>query len=211
MRFERLHITVFLGLTVLVWWLVLKTQGTAVTWSHAAPFSAVVGFLVIFSSIFERWLWRWSWLHDWFVRVPDLRGTWRVQLQSSWVNPESKEGIPPIICYMGVEQTLSTLQMHLMTPESESWFIAHRIRPAYSGRGFEVIGVYTNKPSIDLRAGRSKMHQGALVLQTHGDSVRPITLKGEYWTDRPTTGTMDFTERRDDVTTRFEDAERLFE
>ena len=113
-----------------------------------------------------------------------------------------------IVCYMGVEQTLSTLQMHLMTPESESWLIADRIRPSPSGNGYQVAAVYTNKPKIHLRGDRSEMHQGALVLDTHGPNFRPDTLTGEYWTDRKTKGQMNLTTRVCQVFTRYEDAER---
>jgi hypothetical protein len=59
-----------------------------------------------------------------------------------------------IVCYVGVEQKLSTLQMHLMTPESESWFIAAHVRASPTGNGFQVIGVYTNEPNVHLRDER---------------------------------------------------------
>ena len=116
-----------------------------------------------------------------------------------------------IVCYMGVKQSLSKLQMHLMTPESESWFIADNIRSSPNGNGYQVIGVYTNEPDIHLRNERiSEMHQGALILETHGEGVRPVTLTAKYWTDRKTTGTMDFTSRVHQVHTRFADADRTF-
>ena len=116
-----------------------------------------------------------------------------------------------IVCYMGVKQTLSTLQMHLMTPESESRFIADHVRPSPYGNGFQVIGVYTNEPNVHLRDERiSEMHQGAIIAETHGASLRPTTLTAKYWTDRKTTGTMEFTARIDGVYTRFVDAERAF-
>ena len=125
MKLERLHITAFLGLGAFVWWLVLGAP--RVSREYLQPFGTVVGFLVAFGAAFEFLLWRWSWLHGWFVKRPDLRGTWWVELQSDWINPATNLGVPLIVCYMGVAQTLSTLQMHLMTPESESWFIAERI------------------------------------------------------------------------------------
>ena len=155
-------------------------------------------------------MWRWSWLHGWFVKRPDLRGTWRVELQSDWIDPVTNVGVPIIICYMGVAQTLSTLQMHLMTPESESWFIAERITPSRSKVGYRVAGVYTNEPKTHLRGKRSEIHLGGLLLETHGPANRPNTLTGEYWTDRKTKGQMTFTERLPDVLTRFEDAKRAF-
>ena len=160
--------------------------------------------------MFEFLLWRWSWLHGWFVKRPDLRGTWRVELQSDWIDPATNVVVPIIICYMGVEQTLSTLQMHLMTPESESWFIAERITPSRSKVGYRVAGVYTNEPKTHLRGKRSEIHLGGMLLDTHGPANRPNTLTGEYWTDRKTKGQMKFTSRLPDVFTRFEDADQAF-
>ena len=112
---------------------------------------------------------------------------------------------------MGVEQTLSKLQMHLMTSESQSWFVADRIAPARSGNGYDIIGVYSNEPHVHLRGNRSETHRGALILQTHGDSSSPARLTGEYWTDRKTTGRMTFTERVHTVFTRYEDADIGFQ
>ena len=208
MKLERLHISVFLGLAALVWWLILGAP--RVRWEYLQPFGTVVGFLVALAMAFEFLLWPLSWLHGWFVKRPDLRGTWRVELESDAIDPTTKVGVPTIICYMGVAQTLSTLQMHLMTPESESWLIAERISPSPSGVGYQVAGVYTNKPQTHLRGERSEMHFGGLLLDTHGPANRPNTLTGEYWTDRKTKGRMTFTERRPEVLTRFKDAVEYF-
>lgn len=211
MNFSRLQISMFLGLATIAWGLVLLAQGTPLSREHLAPFSTVVGVLVISSLALEHYLWRQPWLHGWFVKRPDLRGTWKVTLQSDWMNPETNQLIPPIICYMGVEQTLSNIQMHLMTRESESWFVAHSICPSPSENGYQIFGVYTNKPNVHIRFTTSSIHLGALVLDTHGESkIRPTTLTAEYWTDRKTRGQMTFTDRLDVVQTRFEDAARAF-
>jgi hypothetical protein len=114
---------------------------------------------------------------------------------------------------MSVKQTLSTINMHLMTPESESCLIADSIRIYTNGNGFKIIGVYTNEPDIHLRGERiSEMHQGAIIIETHGPSLRPSTLTAKYWTDRKTTGTMEFTfaARISNVTARFKNAEIAF-
>ena len=72
-------------------------------------------------------------------------------------------------------------------------------------------GVYTNEPTIDLRNERiSEIHRGAIVVNTHGSSSQPDRLHAEYWTDRGTNGKMEFTQRVDQVLTRFADAEREF-
>ncbi len=211
MKFERLHITVFVGIAAFIWMVVLLCQGTAISLDHARPFSIVVSSIVILGLLFEFVLWRQTFLHGWFFKRPDLRGTWRVEIQSSYVRPETKERVPMIVCYMGVKQTLSTLKMHLMTPESESWLIADHVRNSPNGNGFQVIVVYTNEPNIHLRDERiSEMHQGAMIIETHGHSLHPATMTAKYWTDRKTTGTMDFTARTKEDCTRFVDAEHAF-
>ena len=53
MKLERLHITVFLALAALAWWIVLLLQGTAVTLAHVQPFSAVVA-TVLLSLVIAR-------------------------------------------------------------------------------------------------------------------------------------------------------------
>lgn len=193
-----------------MWAIVLCWQGTEITSDHFRPFGTVVGVLGVFSLLLEHFLWRLNWLQPWFVRRPDLRGTWKVSLQSDYIDPETNMRMKPITCFMGVTQTLSTLNMHLMTPESESWLIAESISPSPNGDGYQISGVYTNKPKIHLRGQRSDIHLGGLVLDTHGTMVQPSSIAGEYWTDRNTSGSMQFSERRPEVVTRYEDAVMVF-
>lgn len=212
MKLERLQITVFVTIAAIVWFAILLCQGVPVGWDYAKPFSIVISILVGLALLLEFIAWRHPRLHGWFVPRPDLRGTWRVELQSSYIRPETGERVPMIVCYMGVKQTLSKLQMHLMTAESQSWLIADHVRPNPSGSGYQVIGVYTNEPNVHLRDERiSEMHQGAIIIETHGPENRPTHLSAKYWTDRKTTGTMEFTARIDDLCSKFADAERAFQ
>ena len=211
MRLDRAHVTVFLAVAALAWLAVLIGQGTAVTWEHGRPFSIVVGVLVAMGTALEKFLWRLRPVQGLLVKRPDLRGTWRVELQSSYVVPATGKQVAMIECYMGVKQTLSTLQMHLMTPESESWFIADHIRRSPNGVGYQVIGVYSNEPKIHLRNTRkSEIHLGAIVVETHGQPLRPTTLTAKYWTDRGTVGSMKFTSRMGEVLTEFGEAHEKF-
>ena len=58
------------------------------------PFGTVVGLLVMLGLAFERVLWHQPYLH-WFFHRPDLRGTWRVEFQSDWVNPGTSASTEP--------------------------------------------------------------------------------------------------------------------
>ena len=207
MQLERVHIGVFLGIAVISWGFVLLCQGVDLRWQQLQPFGTVVGVLAIAGMGLERSLWHHRWLHGWFVKRPDLRGTWRVELQSDWIDPTTGRSVPEIVCYMGVVQRLSNLQMHLMTSESESFLIAESVKRAPSGVGYQIAGVYTNRPAQHLRGDRSEVHFGSLILDTHGPPNRPEVLAGEYWTDRKTRGRMKLSGRVPEVLTRFEDAE----
>lgn len=83
-----------------------------------------------------------------------------------------------------------------------------KVGQSYSGASWSLI--VTNKPELHLRGERSEMHHGAIALNTHGPQRRPNTLTGEYWTDRATSGQMEFSARIPEIFTRFSDAERAF-
>ncbi len=95
-------------------------------------------------------------------------------------------------------------------PLSESWFIAESIKPSKEGIGYQIAGVYTNKPDRLLRGDRSEIHLGGLILKTHGPPHRPKRLTGEYWTDRKTKGRIMLSARVPKVFTRSEEAERVY-
>lgn len=207
MRIERIHIVSFIVVAGFLWWCTLFFQGTPVTWEHSRPFTVVVGCLVLLWIIFDRWFWRWRWFHGWFVKRPDLRGTWHIELRSNFIKPETGEITPAQTCFMGIEQTLSELKVHLMTPESESWSIASHILPSPSGRGYQVICVYRNKPNIHLRDQNiSAIHYGTLIIDTHGAEARPDNFTAEYWTDRDTKGSIRSIGRVGRIYTCYEDA-----
>ena len=106
--------------------------------------------------------------HGWFVKRPNLRGTWRVELQSDWIRPNDK-------CWRAAHHLLhgrcaDAVQSSDASndPRIRILFIAERINPSPSGVGYQVAGVYTNRPQIHLRGERSEVHLGGLLLDTHG-------------------------------------------
>lgn len=207
-RKTRLYVGTFLALCVLLWAGVLYLRGVPIALEHLWPFTVVLGTVTALVGLFSRYLWSLRPLHGWFVERPDLRGTWRGELLSDWEDPQTKSRRPPIICYVGATQSLFRLNLHLMTAESASDFIAHTIRALRGSTSYEVIGVYQNTPDVHLRQERSPIHFGTLRLETHGTSrSRPQRLEGEYWTDRKTLGTMKLFWCTRELHTRFADAD----
>lgn len=205
---ERLHLAPIVFLVGLLWLGLLLLNGVAVELRWLSPFSMVLSSLLVVLGAFDKWLWKLPWLNGWFANRPVLCGTWEARLESEWVEPRT--GVKPgtVTCYMAVRQNFSTLSLRLLTPESSSSLLAGEIKVAQDGV-FQVAGVYMNKPDLHLRGYRSEIHYGALLLDVHG--APPQELRGHYWTDRLTRGSMTLVNRRSEVYETFDRARAAFE
>lgn len=202
MMLTRLHVGTFIGLTVAAWVLVLWLYGTPVlSADFVRPFGLVVAFLSAVVAAFHRYAWAWAIFRGWYVKRPNLRGTWKVEIVSDYVDPKTGQSIAPITAYMAVRQTLTTLHMRLMTKESKSQLIAHSIT-LEEDQIYRVAGVYRNEPKIELQGDRSEIHYGSLLLEVHGEP--PQFLEGHYWTDRKTRGSIRLTDRKKKLFESFE-------
>ena len=209
MMLTRLHISSFIGLTIAVWLIALWIQGMPVlSMSFLKPFSIVVGTISFVVALFNKYAWAWPIFRGWYVNRPDMRGTWKVELHSSWINPETGESIPPITAYAVIRQTLGSFSLRLMTPESRSILIAHSIEHEQDGL-FKLAGIYRNEPRIEIQGVRSEIHHGAFALEIHGSPVD--SLEGHYWTDRQTRGAMKLSNRKHQLYDSFEKAKSAYE
>lgn len=206
----RPQITAALSLAAGIWALILLYDGTPVTAAHFTPFGKVVGILVVIAVAMEHWLWHVPLIRSFVYDRPDLRGTWRVNIQSEW-QVDGKR-IDPIAAFAAITQTGSKLEIHFLTPESESCLLAHSIKPSTCASRFDITIAYANTPNVSLRGVRSERHVGAAVISTHGSKkYKPTALEADYWTDRETVGHMEFTERTDEIFSRFVDAKAHFD
>lgn len=164
----RLHISSFIGLAIAVWLVALWLQDMPVlSADFIKPFSIVVGVITLFVTLFNKYMWSWKVFKGWYVKRPDLRGTWKVELNSSWVNPETGEVIDPIYGYAVIRQSLTFLSVRFMTKESRSVLVAHSIEQQEDDDLFKLVGVYRNEPKIELQGVRSEIHHGSFALDIH--------------------------------------------
>ena len=199
---KRTHITALLVLAVVVWAASLWLLGLPFTWQYSKPFATTASILSVACLIFDKWLWKWPIFKGWFVSQPNLHGTWRVLLKSDWINPETKQQVPPVECIMTIRQTYSRFSARLFTRESSSYLVAHKIEQQNDGV-FQLFGTYQNTPDITLRGKRSEIHYGALVLEVRGDP--PKSLVGHYWTDRGTKGSLELSNRIPKILSGYQD------
>ncbi len=118
--------------------------------------------------------------------VPDLRGTWKGRIESSWHDPKTGRGVPPIEAYYVIRQAGSVLRIRLLTRDARSDLLVGRVFVDTDGQPV-VTGVYRNEPGPVPGEG-SPVHHGAILV-----GVKDGRLQGTYWTDRDTHGTLRFT------------------
>src|SRR6267378_1583374 len=117
---ERLHLSALLLVAALVWGTLLLLSGVDVSLGWFRYFSTTLGTLIVLIAAFDLYLWHLSFLHPWFVKRPDLRGTWRASIRSNWIDPATLTPVPPIAGYIAIRQTFSHISLRLMTAESRS-------------------------------------------------------------------------------------------
>ena len=206
---SRLHISSFVGLTVLSWLLVLWIDGQPVlSLAFLKPFGIVVSLIVGCSLVFNRWAWAWPIFSGWYVNRPDLRGTWRVRLISDWIDPETEKRVDPQICYLVVRQTLVDLSARLVTAESTSKSIAYCLTEEEQGI-YRLAVIYRNEPKIELQGSRSDIHHGSFLVEVTGQNV--LEMDGHYWTDRGTRGELKSLGRKNSNFDTFERAQVAFD
>ena len=103
---------------------------------------------------------------------------------------------------MTIRQTYSRFSARMVTRESSSFLVAHKIEQQNDGI-FQLFGTYQNTPDIALRGKRSEIHYGALLLEIQGDP--PKSLAGHYWTDRGTKGSLELRDRIPEVLTNYQE------
>lgn len=173
-------------IAAIVWGILLILKGTSLSIKLFDPFSTVTGVLVVILGFFDKWAWRWKIFYPWLVSTPYLQGTWKGQLISDWLDPETKQPIAPIEAYLVIKQSFSSLHANLLTKESSSELLSGEVVKNADGT-WSVVGIYRNTPKLLIR-DRSPMHHGGIILRVKGKS--PVGLEGQFWTDRGTKGEL---------------------
>jgi len=95
----------------------------------------------------------------------------------------------------------------MITKESTSDLLSGNIIQNQAGPN-KIAGIYFNTPSISVR-DKSPIHFGGLLLEIQPGEK--MVLKGNYWTDRGTKGTLRFDKRMKKMCDDFDDAVSLLQ
>lgn len=119
---------------------------------------------------------------------PDLNGRWEGTMISTWTNPETGQGVPPIPTVICIRQGLFATHISLQTGESGSHSTRAFLEPARERGAYRVWYSYNNEPEARFR-NRSSPHEGVCFLEF--ETSAPDRLTGRYYTARKTTGDID--------------------
>lgn len=189
---NRTTVSILLIIALAVWGGFLWLLGIELTWDHLQPYSFTLATITSCLWLFDRYIWRIWPIHK-FVQRPDLNGTWRVSLQSSYRVPGSEEPVAAVNGFAVIRQTFSSMSMRLMTEQAESFLVASSFDIHSDGTTF-VYGAYQSDPSIHLRSGISEIHYGSFRYKVIGRP--PNQISGHYWTDRNTNGSISLSDRK---------------
>jgi len=196
---------VLVGLIVVIWAVVLLVQGHPVPLDYIKAFSYAVTGVSFALLLWNRWLWSWRMFRPWLTTRPDLRGTWKGRLVSSWVDPNTKQGRGEIEVYLVIRQTYSSIDLRLVTAESFSVSLSASI--VADGEGIHTVAVvYRNTPRALLRE-RSPIGHGGMLLYVRGTPIHQ--LDGEYWTDRGTKGELTLALHTNGLSHDFAEAQKM--
>ncbi len=167
----------------------LKMSGTKfdITIDVIKQIPNAISYYLIVYLVFSKWLWRWKLLQGWLVPFPDLEGTWKGTIETTWVDKKTGCCPKPIPCSLVIKQSFDTLSCSLFTQESMSYSNAALMSEIEESGTKKLSFNYTNKPIATVRE-RSEIHDGAAILTII--SKPELSLEGGYWTDRKTTGTI---------------------
>jgi hypothetical protein len=160
----------------------LLIAGLQLPQTPARILSVLPAAIVVSFGFFDKTLWRIRPFKLVARKRPRLRGTWRGTLTRF----QGPGGAPrtPIPIDLVIRQTYSSLSIVLMSAESRSRSVVASI--FFNGDAdFTLYYQYQNVPRLDVR-NRSAIHYGGAAVEVAG--LDPVTLVGEYWTDRDSKG-----------------------
>lgn len=197
---SRFNLTALVLMIVGIWAFFLILAGISVTKEFFSPLSKVVGVVLLLLLVFDRWLWKLPFLQPWFVSTPDVSGTWKGKIISSYIDKKTGDAIGPIDAFLVIYQTFSSINIQMITEESKSDLLSGNF--IINGRGpIKIAGIYNNIPYI-MKREKSPIHYGGFLLEIHNGEK--VTLEGEYWTDRDTKGNLIFDKRVKEISDSFD-------
>lgn len=180
-----IFILVFLSFIIYSLVLILNpfVQKTFLNYLRILP--NVVWVDLIFIFIFSQWIWKWKIFKGWLVPFPNLNGTWKGEIQSTWRNPETNERVAPIPVILTINQSFLKISCVMRTEEMTSYSFVSDFLIDKDSQVKKLAYSYYSRPKQTVRH-RSEQHNGTIIFEII--EIPEKALEGDYWTERKTSG-----------------------
>lgn len=145
----------------------------------------VVTIDIIIIGLFSAFLWKWKIFKGWLVPFPNLNGTWKGFIQTTWIDPQTNERPAPIPAIVTIKQSFFNISCVMRTAEMTSRSIVSDFVLDKENQLKRLVYTYDSNPKQTVKE-RSPQHCGTMVFDISESQKRQLI--GEYWTGRKTTG-----------------------
>ena len=149
----------------------------------------IVSMDLILCTIFARFLWKFSIFKNWLVPFPNLNGTWRGHIRTTWIDPKTGERPEPIPAILTIKQSFLRVSCVMRTEEMTSRSLVSDFVIDRENQLERLIYTYDSDP-IETVKERSPQHCGTMSFDIPKEPKKSV-LAGGYWTGRKTTGTIE--------------------
>ena len=149
----------------------------------------VVSIDLAFYGIFVSFLWKFPIFKDWLVPFPNLNGTWKGEIHTTWTDPETGERPGPIPAILTIKQSFLNISCVMRTAEMTSRSLTSGFVLDNENQLERLVYTYDSNPIETVRE-RSPQHCGTMSFNIVKEQKKN-KLEGGYWTGRKTTGTIE--------------------
>ena len=139
--------------------------------------------------LFVRILWKLCIFKHWLVPFPNLNGTWKGEINTTWIDPKTGERPKPIPAILTIKQSFLTVSCVMRTAEMTSRSLVSNFVLDKQNQLERLIYTYDSNP-IETVKERSPEHCGTMSFDIPREPKKNM-LTGGYWTGRKTTGTVE--------------------
>ena len=151
--------------------------------------STVVTIDLIFCWLFNRCLWKSPIFKNWLVPFPNLNGTWKGEIHTTWIDPKIGERSKSVPVILSIRQSFINVSCVMSTAEMTSRNLTSDFVIDKENQLERLVYTYDSNPIETVRE-RSPQHCGTVSFEIVKDG-KNLKLKGGYWTGRKTTGIIE--------------------
>lgn len=151
----------------------------------------VVSIDLLIVALFSSYLWRWKMFHSWLIPFPNLNGTWKGFIQTTWTDPVTNQRPSPILVILTIKQSFFKVSCVMRTGEMTSRSCIADFVLDKDNQIKKLSYTYDSNPIATVK-DRSPQHLGTMVFDIIIEKPKQ-KLIGEYWTARKTTGHIELT------------------